>query len=204
MSLLTNEQIDDIANKLEQDNICNESLFNDLLDHICCSVEADMEKGISYDSAVQLAFTNTCPNGAGEIEEELFFLLTIKKQINMKRVIYGMGFASSFTISMGLLFRQMHWPYASMLVLFGFSFLLITLFILYASSIKRIKAYTTSYKVRMISGFIAGFLISLGSMFKSLHWPGANIQFLLGMAILNLVFLPLFFYQLYKQSLVKL
>ncbi|KAB2913297.1 MAG: hypothetical protein F9K23_17470 [Bacteroidetes bacterium] len=49
--------------------------------------------------------------------------------------------------------------------------------------------------------YIAVFLCSTGLLFKMQHWPGASIMFVLGIVILNLGFLPLFFYDKYKRSL---
>ncbi|PQJ13163.1 hypothetical protein CJD36_003320 [Flavipsychrobacter stenotrophus] len=66
------------------------------------------------------------------------------------------------------------------------------------------KNYAADYKVRVIAGFVAGVLISSGSMFKIMYLPSANIQTMLGMVVLNFVFLPIFFYQLYKQSIAKM
>jgi hypothetical protein len=49
--------------------------------------------------------------------------------------------------------------------------------------------------------YIAVFLCSTGLLFELQHWPGASVMFVLGTAILNLGFLPLFFYDKYKRSL---
>jgi hypothetical protein len=57
------------------------------------------------------------------------------------------------------------------------------------------------YNARMLVGFAAVLLISVGSIFKSLLYPGSNMLVLSGMVLLNLVFLPMFFYHLYKQAL---
>jgi hypothetical protein len=46
-------------------------------------------------------------------------------------------------------------------------------------------------------GFIASFTLSTGLIFKMMHWPGANIITILGF-LLNLGFLPLYFYDKYK------
>lgn len=50
-------------------------------------------------------------------------------------------------------------------------------------------------------GYIALFLSTSGAMFKVMHWPGANIMLVLGIVILNLGFLPMYFYDRYKRSI---
>lgn len=41
----------------------------------------------------------------------------------MKRSVYVLGFLATFLLSMGLLFKMMHWPYANILMCSGFIFL---------------------------------------------------------------------------------
>lgn len=41
----------------------------------------------------------------------------------MKRTVYLLGFVTSFLLSMGILFKIMHWPLASILLVLGFVFL---------------------------------------------------------------------------------
>lgn len=54
--------------------------------------------------------------------------------------------------------------------------------------------------VLYIMGFLAAFLIGNGTIFKIMHWPGANIMIFAGFMILNLVAIPLFFYDKYKSK----
>jgi hypothetical protein len=203
MQQLTDEQIDTIELRIAADGVTNTGLQNDLLDHYCCHIEQQMNEGTDFDTAYQNAFTAITPNGMHEIQEELFFLLTINKQINMKRIIYGSGFLAAFLINLGILFRTLHWPGASAILFGGFAALLITIFVLGSSAIRHLRKHTFSYNFRQLSGLIAGLLIASGNMFKINHFPTANIQILIGMVILSFFFMPLFFYHLYKQSLAK-
>ena len=90
--MLSDEQVDIILQRIINDGVANVSLQNDLLDHYCCFIEADMQPGNNFETAYDKAFQAITPNGMYEIQEELNFLLTIKKQTNMIRVIYGFGF----------------------------------------------------------------------------------------------------------------
>lgn len=119
----------------------------------------------------------------------------------MKRIIYGFGFLAAFLISTGLMFRIMHWPGATILLFVGFTSLLMTMFAIAGNAMKYFKVNTTMDNVRTLTGIIAGLLIASGNLFKLNYYPSANIQMVTGMCLLNFVFMPLFFYQLYKRSL---
>ncbi len=51
-------------------------------------------------------------------------------------------------------------------------------------------------------GFLASFTLSTGFIFKIMHWPGASILMLTGFLMLNIGFLPLYFYDKYKSAKV--
>jgi len=200
MAQLSDEQVELISQRIVADGVTNTGLQNDLLDHYCCYIEAAMER-LDFDTAFEQAFRAITPNGMHEIQEELFFLLTFKTQTNMKRIIYGSGFLAAFFISIGLLSKTLHWPYGNQSLFLGFCALILTSIALFVNSTKFVKAHSATYNIRTWVGFLSAFLISSGSIFKMLHYPGANIQILAGMLPLTFVFIPMFFYNLYKQSL---
>jgi hypothetical protein len=51
-----------------------------------------------------------------------------------------------------------------------------------------------------VLGFLASFFISSGVIFKFMHWPGASAQIVAGFVFLNLGFLPVYFYQKFKNA----
>lgn len=53
------------------------------------------------------------------------------------------------------------------------------------------KHFYAMKKTVNISGLLAAILTLIGSFFKVMHWPGAGIAFVLGIAIFSLIFLPL-------------
>lgn len=56
-------------------------------------------------------------------------------------------------------------------------------------------------KTMFLFAYIAAFLITTGLLFKLQHWPMASILLTLGIVILNLGFLPVYFYDRYKRSI---
>lgn len=55
-------------------------------------------------------------------------------------------------------------------------------------------------KAYFILGFLAAFCTSAGVLFKLMHWQGASILLIIGVAIFNLGFLPTFFIHRYKSA----
>lgn len=203
MVQLTDKQVDIISQRIVSGGVDNLGLQNNLLDHYCCFIETEMDKGVDFDTAYKIAFKAITPNGMHEIQDELFFLLTFKKQVSMKRIIYGSGFLAAFAISMGIMFRTMHFPGANVFMCVGFLALIVVSSALVVNAMRHLHAHSLSYNVRTVVGFLSAMLISVGTIFKILHFPSANVQIVLGMSLLNFIFMPMFFYHLYKQSLSK-
>lgn len=203
MVQLNETEVMAILDKIVADGITNTDLQNGLLDHYCCYIEEKMSQGSDFETAYNDAFKAITPNGMHEIQEELFFLLTFKKQTTMKRVIYGAGFLAAFFISFAFLFIAMRFPGVPFLLITGFSCLLISVGTLFINAIIHARQHPRQYNSRMVTVFIAVLLLSTGIIFKVLYFPGANILFTLGMLTLNFGFIPAFFIHLYKQSVAN-
>ena len=203
MAHLSDEQVATVQERISSAGHLQRDLLNGLLDHYCCFIEQEMDKGREFEAAYELAFVAITPNGAEEIQEELFFLMTIHKQINMKRIIYGSGFVTAFSISMGLLSRTMHWPQASIFMIIGFSALIISSGAILVNFAKFVTSHSLVYTLRVFTGFFAALLIATGSIFKELHFPLANFLILCGMVLLNFIFIPMLFWFLYQYSVKK-
>ena len=64
------------------------------------------------------------------------------------------------------------------------------------------KKELTMKKTMYLLGYLALILSTTGLLFKVQHWPGAAVMLVLGVLILNFGFLPMFFYERYKQAAV--
>jgi hypothetical protein len=60
------------------------------------------------------------------------------------------------------------------------------------------QKYSTMKKFVFALGFGSAFLFGVGYIFKSQHWPSANIQILVGAVLFTFAFLPLYFRLKYK------
>jgi len=201
MKTLSEEQVTLIRDKIVGDGITDRSLQNGLLDHYCCFIEEMLLTGVDFELAYKIAFQAITPNGIHEIQEELYFILNYKQQTIMKRAIYFSCFLTLFCLSTVIMFKTMHWPGASILFEIAFLSVIASAIMLFSNSLKHWKSHTAAYNTRVVTGFISALLISVGAIFKSLHYPTASLQIVAGTLLLNLIFLPLFFYHLYQGSI---
>lgn len=119
----------------------------------------------------------------------------------MKKLFYAGLFLTIFFINTGSLFNWMHWPGAKAIMASGFIMLLFLLLPVIATMTMRgFKTNDTAVNVRIMAGLAGGAFTALGWLFKIMSWMPANLMFMTGMIGLNLVFLPLFIYQLYQKS----
>jgi hypothetical protein len=191
--VLTDEQIAFILNDIRRNGIELEELQLDLLDHICCVIETELTPENNFEDFYRSILPRFYKRSLREIEEETQLLLTFKNYYTMKKIMIISGTFSAFTVLIGSLFKVMHWPGAAMLfvlaiALFSFIFLPIL-------SVIRIKEQTkTNDKIVIIAAAIFGSAISLAILFKVMHWPFATLLWILALAILFFIFLPIYFF----------
>ena len=193
MYQLSDKQIDHILNDIGARGVEMESLQQNLLDHICCIIEQDLEENGDFESFYQKTIKTFYKDALWEIEEETLLLLTFKNYYTMKKAMIVSGTISTALLSMGLIFKFMHWPGASLGILLGIGTLsLIFLPLMFLLKIK--EKQNVKDKLTIGIGAFAGILISLGILFKIMHWPYANIMMTSSLTILLLVFLPFYFF----------
>ena len=141
--LLLDEHIDIISAKLKEGGIKDPLLHNDLLDHICTYIEQSEED--DFDALLEQAFHLVAPNGLHEIEEERFFLFHFHKQLTMKRALFFSGFTATFLITTGITFKQMHWPGANIMLMYGYVALLLSIMLIGFNAFRHAQAHTTAF-----------------------------------------------------------
>lgn len=203
MYQLSEQETDRVYERLHKEGLKSLRLEQDLFDHFCCYMEERMETAGDFEKAYREATTAIAPNGTQEIEFELFFIMNFKKQMSMKRFIFLAGFAATFLLSTGTMFKTMHWFGANIMLFLGFAVLLLTALVAVVHLVRFLSYQPASFRFRTVTGISAACLISLGFIFKTLHFPGANVMIGLGTIILNFVFLPMFFYHIYKHGFIK-
>jgi len=199
---LSEEQIIFIRKVLIEGGIQNESLTDDVLDHICCVVELLIKRGKTFDEALNEAIDDLAPNGLRDLEIQTRYLLNSKHTITMKKLMYLMGFLGAATLSVGTLFKIMHWPGADMASLIGVIILLLIFMPLWAlDRYKYEVSKALSNKLKFFAGILSAVLIGLSVVFKVLHLQGASVLLVIGAFIFVFGYLPFLFFSLYKKSI---
>jgi len=199
--MITDQQFLYISKKIKDSGISAKEVQDDLIDHFCCLVEIEMQRGNSFEEAYQKAYQQTTPNGFEEIQYETFFLLNHKKIILMKQFTYIAGYLFALSTTAGAFFKLMSLPGANIMLfggLLGLSFIFMPLLLVNKFKDKVLKAM--SEKLKWIFGTVSLMMIIIGSCFKVLHLQGAMVIFGLGMLIFGLLFLPFFFFRMFKSS----
>ena len=192
MYCISEQQIDFILDDLRARGIEMVSLQQDLLDHICCIMEQNLEEDGNFESFYYRTIEQFYKKELCEIEEETINLLIHKNYYTMKKGMLISGLISTLLLSIGIVFKFLHFPGAAVLILFGvllLSFLFLPLlFVLKAKESKEIKD-----KIILSLGFLAAISLTLGILFKVMHWPFANLLGLAAMIIMLFLFLPIYF-----------
>lgn len=201
MAVFNQTHVELIEQRIKLSGLSNPQLIDDMVDHYCCVVEEEMNKGLSFDEAYKKAWNCISPNGLVEIENELFLMLNFNKHIQMKKLVYSFGFLAAMFVATGFLFRILSWPGALAVSFLGYACLFVVCILVMVNRFKRKATSSKMDTFRAYAGNFTALFISVGSMFKGLHFPGANMLLLIGFIILIALYLPAFFYHAYRLSL---
>lgn len=192
MYCISEQQLDFIRNDIRLRGIEMVSLQQDLLDHVCCIIEQNLEEDGNFESFYLTCIEQFYSQQLSEIEEETINLLIHKNYYTMKKGMLISGILSTLFLSVGIAFKFLHFPGAAVLILLGvllLSFLFLPLlFILKVKESKEKKD-----KVILGVGFLAAISLTLGVLFKVMHWPFANMLGLTSLIIMLFIFLPIYF-----------
>lgn len=127
---LLDKHITFIEKSLEFHGIKSEVLKEDLIDHICSYIENQESNDfeILYQEALQkFGGYSSFQNLQLETNLQKFASQTIR----LKKILHGVGAICILLISAGILFKWMHWPYATILLFSGFVLLILVAIPLY-------------------------------------------------------------------------
>ncbi|WP_436515387.1 hypothetical protein [Ekhidna sp. To15] len=203
--MIAAEYEDRIIEEINKSSLKNRTLKDDLIDHFCCMVEIEMDKGLSFEKALEKAYKQTAPNGLDEIQQETIFLLNYSKIMFMKRLTYVSGYLFTLTWVVGLFFKIQHMMGAGLLLGIGaLGLAVIFLPLLLINRYKLIAREVLGERLKWIFGLASVFLLITSSTVKILHLPGANVLIGLSLVLLSFGFLPFLFFRMYKKSVDEL
>lgn len=195
---LTEENVIEIQGLVENSSISRSEMKDNLIDHLCCSVEHKMKTGKAFEVALTSALNELVPNGFKEIEFETFILLNAK-QITMKKLTYLTGMIFSLLASVGMLLKILKLVLANELLILGFGGL--ALFFVPLLIMVRKPGATSFERKRDNVALVCLLLISIGGVLKTFHVVAANETLILGTAAFAFGFLPMTFMKMYKESI---
>lgn len=193
MYRLKDQHIDYILNDISARGVTIEDLQYNLVDHICCIIENNLEENGDFENFYQQTVQSFFKKELKEIEDETISLIIFKHYYPMKKAMIISGTVSAVLFSIGLIFKFLHWPGAAITLILGIGLLSLVflplMFILKIREKQKLKD-----KAIIGIGTFSGMLISLGILFKVMHWPGANIMMQGSIFVMLLLFLPLYFF----------
>lgn len=204
MLSLTEEQITFIENDIKVRGITSPDLSIDLLDHICCLIENELDEYRNFDTVYQKTLLLFGEKGLKEIQDETNRLLTFKHYYFMNSTMKISGYISSMMILIGSFFKFQHWPGANVLILLGVFFMTVLFLpLLFILKFKSTEENNRSVVLSII-GFVSAVLISSGVLFRVLHWPGARMMTVIGCVLLVFAYLPIYILSIYKNTTNKI
>lgn len=200
MYSINEQQIDYILNDIRRRGVEMEDLQYNLLDHICCIIEQNLESDGNFEDFYNTTIPKFFKHELWEIEEETILLLTYKNYYTMKKaMIYGGVFSLSL-IALGTVFKIFHWPGSAISLLLGF---IVLCFVFFPSALY--LNYTSVKKGLGInlSAFTGGTILMLGVLFKVMHWPMSAVLLIWGFGILLGIFIPLLLISKLKEDVSR-
>lgn len=193
MYRLSDQQIDWILDDIRRGGIETEDLQSNLLDHICCIIESELEENGDFEQFYSSVITRFYKQKLIEVEEETQSLLLFKNYYTMKKIMMTSGTISAAFTALGVLLKFIHLPLASVFILLGIvSFSLVFLPLLLTLRIR--ERIEIKERIVVVTGVISGMLLSMAVLFKIQHWPMANLMGFTAVLMFALLFLPVYFF----------
>jgi hypothetical protein len=188
MPELSLRHIEQISNDISMQEITFSHLLHDLIDHVCCDVENEMQNGFEFSEAYRRVKQKMGFRRLKEIQEETLYLVDTKYRY-MKNTMKITGIAGTVMLGFATLFKIMHWPGAAILMTLG---ALVLAFIFLPSSLGILWKETHSSRrlFLFISAFISGMFFIFGVLFKIQHWPASGIILSLATVVTLFFFIP--------------
>ena len=115
----------------------------------------------------------------------------------MKKSVYLTGITCTILMLLGCMFKIMHWPYASIMLVVGLGIFAL-IFLPYYGYMLLYNLSGNHSKIAGVFGSLLFISIALGALFKIQHWPGAA-----AVLVLEFVFLVFFIFPVLLVSKIK-
>jgi len=201
MALLSEKEIQFLSTEIEKEGLTYTELQQELLDHLCCDVEAKMDEGHEFIKAVEDVRRGMEHDCIRQIQEDTLLLINKKYRL-MKKFMFILGMIAPSLLIIGTIFKIQHWPGAGVMIVLSL-FLLGAIYLPVFVSIKirdTRKQGKPVNKPIYIFGLVAGIVFIAGAMFKLQHWPGAGVMIALSGVVTVAVFIPILVVQAIREK----
>ena len=191
MAELSKREIELLNREIEKQGLTYTQLQNELLDHLCCDIEAKMDEGVEFLKAFDEVRQVLENNRIQEIQEETLLLINQKYRM-MKKFMYILGIIAPSLLIIGAFFKLMHWFGSGILLVLG----TLLLGAVYLPVFAMVNIRDTRKKEKRVNltlyvtGVITGFVFITAFLFKIMHWPGAGLGILISVILAVAVFIP--------------
>ena len=180
---LSDEQYDEVFEKIESVELQNYQLKLDLLDHIACSIEELMVEGQTFEEAANMIFNTFNRRHLKKIEytTERLTMNNMKKHTRMLGIL-GLTF-----IVLGGVMKIQHLQGAA--IMLGIGVLVTCIGFFGSNAVDTVKNLDSiKGKLVQIVGAIGAIFTLGGGFFKIMHLPGAGILLGVGPVLLLVYF----------------
>jgi hypothetical protein len=188
MPELSIDNIEQISIDIRRQEITFSYLADELIDHVCCDVEYEMQTGLNFSDAYRKVILKIGPRRIKEIQEETLYAVDSKYR-KMKNTMKISGIAGTIMFGFATLFKIQHWPMAGPMMVLG-ALILAFIFMPSALGVLWKETHNRNRLFLYISGFLTGMLFIFGTLFKIQHWPIAGILLSLSVLFAILCFIP--------------
>src|SRR5664280_3073203 len=118
MPELSLNHIDQISHDIGRQEITFSHLIEDLIDHVCCDVENEMQNGLNFTEAYRKVKQKMGSRRIKEIQEETLYAVDTKYR-NMKNTMKFSGVAGTILLGFAAVFKIQHWPFSGIMLTLG-------------------------------------------------------------------------------------
>ncbi|MFM7767424.1 MAG: hypothetical protein ACKO9S_06145 [Bacteroidota bacterium] len=193
MFRLDDKHIDFIRSDIQSRGVTTDALIDDIVDHVCCLLEQQVGEEGEFKKVYQDIIQKFYGKSLSDIEKETQLLKQFKNYYAMKKTMLYSGLLATISLVAGLVLKFTNSAGASALILLGiviFSFLFLPLVVILKSRDQGPKRDL----VLTVVGAVCGMLFAMGTLFKIMYWPYANMIGTVAFFMLALVYIPIMFF----------
>jgi hypothetical protein len=198
MNELTEHNIIQIYENLKDRGMTVNFLIDEMVDHICCEIEKQMNQGIPFQVAYSKLMNELPYKTFQTIQHQTLLSINLKFQ-DMKKSMFSLGVLGTILLIVGVILKNHHIAGAGINLVIGtvlivFGFLPLFFFITY-------KEQTDKKSVLLsLVGYLTASILLVGSLFRIMHWPGTHKIMIAGQLLLIVVFLPVYIVNVFKKA----